>query len=297
MDNYLYYILKKCEHMPGAFDRWEYYRKALTERILNKSSDRESIIIFGAGECNDLDLKILENEFKKVTLVDKNESSMQKALNRYGLQNSKKIHIKVVDFLNISDEEFIEFEKMLINKSSITDLLNYLENLKEKLNKIRFHSFLENHQTGVCINVHSQLLSLFGALFASYSKFYDDTAFTKLHEKIYNIYDQIVPQINNEMLETITKRFFLGVDLKEFSDDLNTFELLRPFAQLLNSSGLSAVFKEYDNFISGSVNALFDMERIFKNPRYHNNENMFFLNWPFEYARQYLVILETIDID
>lgn len=114
MNNYsIYKELKKRECVDDAFKSWERYRKNVTNCIINNSVEFDSIAIFGAGRCNDIDLKIIEEKYDQVFLLDINDQSMTEGLKQHGLENSKKIKLEKIDFLGIQDKDYIFYESIL----------------------------------------------------------------------------------------------------------------------------------------------------------------------------------------
>ena len=93
----LYDQLKELTNIPGAYDKWQQYRRELTDIIIEECPSG-SVLIVGAGQCNDIDIAKISRHFEKVTLFDRESSDNSLAS---GLDNVTYIY---GDILGISDD-------------------------------------------------------------------------------------------------------------------------------------------------------------------------------------------------
>ena len=78
----VYDALEKRHVMPRAWDDWADYRREWSEWIIRYCKWDTSILIVGAGACNDYDLEHFTKFFREIYLYDMDEASMQEAVKR-----------------------------------------------------------------------------------------------------------------------------------------------------------------------------------------------------------------------
>lgn len=76
----IYDQLRSLQVINNAYNEWESYRRELTEIIMKYAKESESIAIFGAGRCNDIDLRRLSECFSEIILFDKDLEAMKEGL-------------------------------------------------------------------------------------------------------------------------------------------------------------------------------------------------------------------------
>lgn len=96
------------------FNDWANYRSRLTDFVIRNAKPGSSLIIFGAGKCNDLDLNKLVGHFGKVTLSDYRPETAEEALARYGLSWSDDLQFLEADYAGISNQDYIDYICSLI---------------------------------------------------------------------------------------------------------------------------------------------------------------------------------------
>ena len=73
------------------FNDWAGYRAELTDYIIRKTAPGSSLLILGAGKCNDLDLQKLAEHCGSITLSDYRPETAEEAFRQYGLAPSEQI--------------------------------------------------------------------------------------------------------------------------------------------------------------------------------------------------------------
>src|SRR5262249_37702334 len=68
------------------------HRRRVTREIL-RSGRGGRLTVFGAGNCNDLDLTRLAGAFAEVHLLDLDEDAMDAGVRRQGLRSNGKVHL------------------------------------------------------------------------------------------------------------------------------------------------------------------------------------------------------------
>ncbi len=102
----VYDALEKRHVMPRAWDDWADYRKQWSDWIIRYSKRDTSILIVGAGVCNDYDLAHFSKFFGKIYLFDLEEGAMREGLKRVPAARRKKIRLLTGDFLAIRPEQY-----------------------------------------------------------------------------------------------------------------------------------------------------------------------------------------------
>ena len=151
--------LRKSAKIEGAREAWRTYRETITQLIMEEMEIGDTLLILGAGACNDIDLKQLLPYAKKFILVDRFKEAMEEAVAYYEIP-PERVEILPINLWNIKEEEF---EKQLEYQIRIPQLLSFLQEeakraLEEKLPDIQA-DFVVN------IGLYSQLNAVLASLF------------------------------------------------------------------------------------------------------------------------------------
>lgn len=104
---------------PNAYEEWGDYRKKLTDIVIAGTSRGDTLAVYGAGSCNDIDLGRFAEHFSEITLLDINEEAMKSAVRRYGLDGFPKVRTEFFDFVGISEEDY---ERIAGRMNEVLDL-------------------------------------------------------------------------------------------------------------------------------------------------------------------------------
>ena len=124
------------------FNDWAGYRAELTDYIIRKTAPGSSLLILGAGKCNDLDLQKLAEHCGSITLSDYRPETAEEAFRQYGLEPSEplesaqlesaapseqlepvqlesaappaRLRFACADYVGITDEDYIEYTAKLL---------------------------------------------------------------------------------------------------------------------------------------------------------------------------------------
>lgn len=113
----LYDQFKARASRDDEFSDWAGYRGVLTEFVVNSTRPGSSLLILGAGRCNDLDLRTLAGHCGRITLSDYRPEIMEEALCRYGLPEasaSEQIGFLQSDYVGIPDEAYLQYTERLL---------------------------------------------------------------------------------------------------------------------------------------------------------------------------------------
>lgn len=225
----VYQDIKDRFIMKNAWEDWRAYRSELTDTVLGL--DPESVMIIGAGPCNDIDLRRISENVEKVILADIDEESMKMAVTELPEDLRCKIMCKTVSFTGIKEYDIEKFcNRMLILARAKGQNLT-LEYVREQiiLNiQILKESMIQNEteligcipensaDLVVCCGVHSQLFSTLSFFLRSYINSLSDlTVDVELLESdikdiIGSMNDQVIPIINNILLNAAGRIIIFG---------------------------------------------------------------------------------------
>ena len=116
------------------FNDWAGYRAELTDYIIRKTAPGSSLLILGAGKCNDLDLQKLAEHCGSITLSDYRPETAEEAFRQYGLAPlgsaepseqlepvqpesaapPARLRFACADYVGITDEDYIEYTAKLL---------------------------------------------------------------------------------------------------------------------------------------------------------------------------------------
>ena len=167
----IYDQLRSLQVINNAYNEWESYRRQLTEIIMKYAKESERIAIFGAGRCNDIDLRRLSECFNEIILFDKDLQAMKEGLYQQKVETIPNIKIKVTDFVGIHDADYRVYADTLISeirkkgmRTNVCELaevaLDQLEILYTKAMNTPIYFGTQAYDTAVVVGVHSQLISM-----------------------------------------------------------------------------------------------------------------------------------------
>ena len=96
------------------FHDWAGYRDRLTEFVISCIPSGESLLILGAGKCNDLDLKKLAEHCGVITLSDYRPETAEEAFRQYGRTPSENLRFAESDYVGITDEDYLAYTDLLL---------------------------------------------------------------------------------------------------------------------------------------------------------------------------------------
>lgn len=215
-----------------GFERWKAYRERLTDYIISKMDSGKSVAILGVGESNDLDLQRICQHAGVVTLVDKDLESMERALQKYGLEGTSKIKLVKQDFIGITKEEYIQAIEVV--RRDIVKLQNmfspiasgpkYTKEIEKIFNGVNSREVslgIDEHDYIISIGVHSQL---FNFLEWAWSILLDvvqrkNSAYKAVEKMIDEQNTLYMPRFNDALMTKTKERAFIGLEFKEVERD------------------------------------------------------------------------------
>lgn len=280
----LYYEIKKNFIVPNAFENWKEYREVLTKYIIQKVEEEEgtkiqeqiksgkekaeqekdgkrrkpTLMILGAGLCNDFDLSLLVRHFSAIILMDYDEQSMRQAIEKYTLSDldREKIEIRRESLNGIGEEEYFSFCEEL--KSFVKQrgreitheefeiyALNLFEHfLKESKRSGNYLRCLREKACDYicCFGLHSQLQAMFSYIYRAFEQNLrglwenKDISSPNFMARLIAEDESFIPRFHDALFQCAKKRVFIGceyarcqeVKMPEMKNREITIEQLQP---------------------------------------------------------------------
>ena len=219
----LYDQLLKLQQIPHAYEHWKAYRAALTEFIVQHTCKGTSVIVIGAGECNDFDLYRMAQHFSKVTLLGRNDTAMYAGLGKQDpmLRN---VYVVKADLLGISDASYRTMDDVLlqeIHKQLRSKRMDarafeqlFLAQMQTALQCRKPDPLIQRGATAdyvICCGVHSQLLSMFPQMAGIYHR-YMDFDISGIYRAIKATNTVITRELNIRLMQMAKFGIFLGLE-------------------------------------------------------------------------------------
>lgn len=254
---------------------WKIHRDIISNNVKKHIVDPyefETIAIWGAGKCNDLDLKFFCAEFKEVHLFDFKNENIKKGVEFQGLTDEQLERIVIhpgFDFVGIDTDFYVRIENMLIQNESSKSIIKYIRATANRLDSsVVIKHVKTKFDVSISIGVHSQIFAKVFLLLDKYMDHYGVDNSSKVYEEIRYLYGVGVKVYNEFLYNTVREGgvLYAGFDMLEFSSHLNTLHLLPKFNELMKSG---EVLKHYQSFanhcaVMGSIEGRSDFSKYMK---------------------------------
>lgn len=220
----LYDQLLSLQVIEDAYEEWTGYREELTNFVIETAQSRESIAVFGAGRCNDIDLNRLASYFNQVFLIDKDEQAMRAGIDRQKAGTRDNIEIQIADFVGISAQDYREYADLLIAEvrrkglqTNIEDLARtareYLCKLENRVGQMPLDLGSKHYETSVVAGVHSQLISMLDWIWSIMLETIGQNEIS-VRQKIIALNDSYIQRFNSALLEVTTQNLIIGCEVE-----------------------------------------------------------------------------------
>lgn len=215
----LFTQLKQLNIIHGAYENWSHYREKLTDFVLANSSAGDTLLIFGAGECNDFDLKKLTAFFSDVTLLDIDSEAVSRGLIR---QNIKKNRVNVVagDIVGIPEERYRDFGNNVteaLRTGKTVSAETFTKEMRTAFSE-RVPCLFPKADTVVCCGVHSQLLSVYPRIAAVVSG-YRRLDMNEVLKTSFELNTILAAEVNEKLFHAARKVLITGIEEKRIGID------------------------------------------------------------------------------
>ena len=218
----VYDALEKRHEMPRAWDDWADYRKAWSDWIIRYCKWDSSILIVGAGACNDYDLEHFSKFFGKILLFDLDEASLQAAVKRVPAAHRDKVEVCTGDFLGITPYAYQEFcrviQEEINHRGKLTDInelaqtaMPLVEQLYADAKKSRESLILPQADYVAVSGVHSQVNHMLPWIWQAYMQAlgqWEDTIFQRASKEN----GLIMQEMNDMLLAAAGRKLFVSAE-------------------------------------------------------------------------------------
>lgn len=275
----IYDQLRNLQVINNAYNEWQNYRNELTEVIIRYAQGNKSIAIFGAGRCNDIDLKRLSAYFHEVILFDKDQGAMKEGLYQQEVGTTPNIKMQVTDFVGIDEVDYRVYADTLISEirkkgmgTSCHELaevaLDQLEALYIKAMDTPICFGTRAYDCAVAVGVHSQLISMLEWIWSIMLQTIKQEE-VSVRNKIIEMNDAFVTRFNNAVIEGARNKIIIGCEEARLGKE---------------------------GSVQGAVQALYDLKRRHAKGEINICETMK-ITWPFHRSQgiEYRVSLQIIN--
>jgi hypothetical protein len=218
----VYDALEKRHVMPRAWEDWADYRKAWSNQILRGCEEDGSLLIVGAGACNDYDLERFLGFFHEVILLDSDLKSMEEAKKRLPEKKRDVLRLQEMDVLGIRPEDYEDFcgrvQERVNRKGKLTDVnelaelaLELIETMYQKAGERRaLLSFPQADYVAIS-GVHSQVNHMLPWIWEAYMQVLEQRDL-RVFERISRENDRIIKELDDDLLAAANRRLFVSAE-------------------------------------------------------------------------------------
>jgi len=269
---------------------WQSYRAKVTQFISDNMNRGEtnSLFVFGAGECNDIDLIFLASVFDSVVLSDIDLFSITEGITRQQLdkERQEKISKQRLDYSGLEEAGFFEtLSQMAGKKADEKEIVKYIKNIIRSAEKREIQTDKKDtYDTVIVLPTYTQIaftqMEALLRILYDYGIYQLDTLNRILNE-MYNAMPAILERYNELILSKVKSggKVIVLTDILEITDS----SLLAKLKQKIEEE---EYIKEYISENHSEL-ALLGLENIKQS--LDKTEERYCI-WPFDDRRQYLVI-------
>lgn len=214
-----YYNLQNSRLKEHAFYEWEEYRNEVSDLLIESCDTGKTLAIFGAGQCNDINLEWLSGHFAKIVLIDINKAALLSAIKRYTLAAHAIVQLLVRDFVGITDEDYVDYASTVLEyvDKNASNTSNTMKQLNHMYKKAQLHTLdfgNKQYDYSLVLNVHSQLNDTADWIWTEAQKLlgkpvdHRDPIRTYIHHKT----DEIIKKFNDALFAATKETAFIGYE-------------------------------------------------------------------------------------
>ncbi|ARC83172.1 type I 3-dehydroquinase family protein [Clostridium argentinense CDC 2741] len=283
---------------------WQTHREVTTNFIVERASALENnngtMAIFGAGRCNDLDIKEVLKYVKKLYLLDIEVSHIEEGLKNQNLNDDERkkiILIGDIDFTGNNENLYEQLEEMLKNKCSAKKIIKFIRNVSNNLDTLKLLEEYENFfSIVVSSGVHSQLFADTFLILEKYSNDYSKKDISNIYKEIIYAYSKGAYEYNNLLLKVLNSNgeILILLDLIEICEEYNTLRFLELIERSIKTGNPTLIDEISKYWLMGSGHADTDIRSRLDedNVAIFRKENKFkyrFWIWKFSEERAYYI--------
>ena len=215
--------------MKNAREDWKDYRIRLTDLILEQGP--ESVMLVGAGRCNDIDLHRLCDAVDRICLLDVDEAAKEDVLSVMPDRMRRKVDYRIASLTGIREADMeafctrlLAFAKAAGSSRRADDYRRRVMTELDALSRLlvrdaeNLHAVLPENAADilVCCGVHSQLFSMLSFFIRSVMYSLQDQLpgigemEREVNDRIHLMNDQVIPVINRALYRAASGAVIFG---------------------------------------------------------------------------------------
>lgn len=274
---------------------WESYRSNVTDMIetaIISHPKGKSILVYGAGQCNDLDLPFFVKHFEKIVLTDVDYDNVIKGLKHqkvFDAYRNGQILIKEMEYTGLSKLMF--FETMLdhFKKGETAEVIKaYIQIIQRQLEQSE--ALIENDSYDFVLSsavytqlIYTQLQALLVRI--KQQRCYQEEEFVKIEEVLLDIMPFMLRRYNKGLLQQL-KPDGLIMCMTDVLEDHIDGEFLKKVREKINDTYfVDDFYKQYTNESGYGLGSygLVNLQTLVK------TQIRQWAIWPFDDQRYFLV--------
>lgn len=279
--------------LDAKYAAWSAYRNGVTgfiQNALSQSPGAKSIIVFGAGECNDIDLHYLSRTFARVVLTDVDEQSIYDGLARQNIKDVSKFEVLQAEYTGLESVGF--FDTLAALCSDNTPIAQISEFIQNALKNVRAVDMSELSADGFDIvlscPVYTQIVfsqaEVLMEILAHYST-YTHSDMLKLLESFSSCMPALI-QNYNDLLISAAKSSGSLVVLADVIEAHPSDELLQTIGAILSAQPVDSHALEHLTHSRGLKFGVLGRDDLLNKA---DEADCLWALWPFDEHRHYLV--------
>jgi hypothetical protein len=213
---------------------WQNHRREISSFISETISfvtERENTIVFGAGNCDDLDLKFLTDQFRSVWLADIDLPSMTDALEKIDSSIKNQCQLIVTDFTKLDQIDFyVHFKQLLDAKTNAKQVVDYLYLTAEQITDIEILPHLKNKfQVVISSAVYTQIFYMQAlTMLAGHVENYNKEETTLIIQALLELRNVVIRNYNDLLVSLVTTsgRIIVWTDVSKIDSDGSFMEAI-----------------------------------------------------------------------
>lgn len=231
------------------FEKWQTYRDELTEYIINNLvKDNIDIHIFGAGNCDDINLEKIDHKTNKIVLSDIDLNAMNSVFGKYQIDPGK-VTIKETDYTGFNlIEDWNDYVNCILKLESKSEIKEFMDNLFQK--KADYQFLKDSHELFdaiVLTPIYTQLLlpQFMTNISILNDVNYDDETLTYLTEIFLELIPETIELFNKNIFRFLKKNGIAIILSDIFEANLNTHFYKQMKNHMRSLTGIDSFHQNY----------------------------------------------------
>ncbi|MCY9693417.1 hypothetical protein [Paenibacillus alginolyticus] len=272
------------ERENNRWTEWENHRSEITKLVHLATSHlphQTSAIILGAGNCDDLDLISLIENYDNVALADVDFSAMMDAVRPLEMGMRMKIDLISTDFTKLDEINFYRnLQDLLDKKASAEHIVEFLDYCITQLGEIQILTHYKGtFQVVISSAVYTQLFYMNALqIFAPYVERYKQKEITTIMNGLLELRNVVIQNYNDLLTDLASPHAVIVVwsDVLKVSPDKSFMETVNSFPT--DSGKIQFIMNEVKR--NGRMEGMFGLQDM-QNRFASHGRNFHYWIWPY----------------